>query len=69
MTFPNAGAPPSSIGAYVEDMLNELAELSDRINERALAAAIRNASVAAASANAKLWLRSHSQQPGASDAA
>jgi hypothetical protein len=57
MTFPDAGMPPSTIGAYVEDMLNELAEMADRLNELDLATAIRNASVAAARANAKAWIK------------
>jgi len=56
MTFLNAGAPPSSIRAYVEDMLNELAELADRVQEPRLATAIRNACVIAAEANARDWM-------------
>jgi hypothetical protein len=60
MTFPDAGTPPSSMGAYVEDMLNELAEIADRLNDLALAAAIRKASLAAANGNAKAWNKSRS---------
>ena len=56
MTFLSAGAPPSSIRAYVEDMLNELAELADRVEEARLATAIRGASVIAAESNAREWL-------------
>ena len=56
MPFLSAGAPPSSIRAYVEDMLNELAELADRVEEARLATAIRGASVIAAESNAREWL-------------
>jgi hypothetical protein len=64
MVYPNAGTPPSSIGAYVEDMLNELADLADRINDLALADAIRQAGLAAANSNAKAWSQRRSKTPG-----
>jgi hypothetical protein len=53
MSFPAAGLPPASVSDYIEDMLNELAELADRLGDGALAAAIRQAGLVAAHANAK----------------
>jgi hypothetical protein len=53
MPVPFAGLPPASIGDYIEDMLNELAELADRLEDVVLAAAIRQAGLAATYANAK----------------
>ena len=53
MPFPSAGLPPAAIGDYIEDMLNELAELADRLGDVVLATAIRQAGLAAAHANAK----------------
>jgi len=61
MNFPSAGVPPSSIGAYIEDMLNELAALADQLENGALAASIRQASLEAASANAKEWVKRQSR--------
>ena len=55
MNFPAAGLPPASIRDYIEDMLNELAELADRLDEPNLATSIRQASLAAARTNAKVW--------------
>jgi len=52
MVFADAGTPPSSIRDYIEDMLNELAELAERVQEAQLAASIRNASIVAAGVNA-----------------
>ncbi len=48
VTFRDAGMPPCSMRAYVEDMLNELADMADRLNDLDLATAIRNAGVAGA---------------------
>jgi hypothetical protein len=33
LSFRDAGMPPSSMRAYVEDMLNELADMADRLND------------------------------------
>ncbi len=52
MVFADPGAPPSSIRDYIEDMLNELAELADRVQEAQLASSIRNAGIIAAGVNA-----------------
>jgi hypothetical protein len=57
MNFQSAGIPPATVGAYIEDMLNELAELADRLEDAVLAAAIRQAGLAAAHANAKARAR------------
>ncbi len=64
MTFRDAGMPPSSMRAYVEDMLNELADMADRLNDLDLATAIRNAGVAAAASNAKVWIESRHRSAG-----
>ena len=53
MTFPDAGTPPASIGDYIEDMLNELAELAERLHDSVLTAAIREAGMKAAQVNAQ----------------
>ncbi len=64
MSFRDAGMPPSSMRAYVEDMLNELADMADRLNDLDLATAIRNAGVAAAASNAKVWIESQHRSVG-----
>ena len=52
MMFPDAGTPPASIGDYIEDMLNELAEMAERLHDSVLTTAIREAGLKAAHANA-----------------
>ncbi len=71
VTFRDAGMPPSSMRAYVEDMLNELADMADRLNDLDLATAIRNAGVAAAAANAnaKIWSESRHRPAGGGEPA
>jgi hypothetical protein len=54
MVFTDAGTPPSSIRDYIEDMLQELADLAERVQEPQLAASIRTAGVLAAGINAAL---------------
>ncbi len=56
MSIFTPGAPPSTVRAYVEDMLHELSELADGLHEPRLASAIRGASVIAAETNAREWL-------------
>jgi len=61
MSQPDAGSPPPSIGAYIEDMLGELADLADQIEAPVLAGMIRQAGEAAAAVNAE----AQSQRRGA----
>jgi hypothetical protein len=56
MSIFSPGAPPSTIRAYVEDMLHELADLADGLHEPRLACAIRGAGAIAAETNARAWL-------------
>ena len=55
MTLTDAGAPPASIRAYIEDMLLEIADLADHVNEPRLAAAVRQAGILSAEINARAW--------------
>ena len=53
MNHSDAGSPPPSIGAYIEDMLGELAALADQIEAPGLAGLIRQAGDAATAMNAE----------------
>lgn len=59
MEFPvqTADGPPASVVAYIEDMLNELAEMALEAGEPMLAPAIRAAANAAAEAQGRRQAR------------
>jgi hypothetical protein len=52
MDLMNPGVPPASVGEFIEDMLNQLAEMADRKGDETLASSIRSAGSVAARANA-----------------
>jgi len=53
MDLATPGVPPASIGAFIEDMLAQLAELADGLGDDDLAVSIRVARQIAARANAE----------------
>jgi hypothetical protein len=51
MELADRGVPPASTAEFIEDMLNQLAEMADRLGDEDLASSIRSAGSIAARKN------------------